>query len=87
MNRHMKEIGERIRSMRVKVPYNYTKAGVRHNELMEKWTRVSTHTVRQSFATNWIMAGLPKRVVIGLTAGGGLTADSRFCSCAAIYAT
>lgn len=75
MNRHLKEIGERVRCMRVKVPHNYTKGGVRHNEMTEKWERVSTHTARRSFATNWIMMGLPKKVVMDV---GGWKSESAF---------
>ena len=37
------------------------------NETFKKYERVSTHTARRSFITNMINAGVPNKVIMGIT--------------------
>ena len=37
------------------------------NETFKKYERVSTHTARRSFITNMLNAGVPNKVIMGIT--------------------
>ena len=37
------------------------------NQTLKKYERISTHTARRSFITNMINAGVPNKVIMGIT--------------------
>lgn len=67
MNDYLKEIGQMVPSLKAKVMIGRTVAGVRREVAHPKWEKVSTHTMRRSFASNLYRKGIPARTIMAIT--------------------
>jgi hypothetical protein len=57
MNDSLKEIGQKVESLKVPDTKFFTKEGKRQQRKYEKWELMTSHTARRSFATNEYLAG------------------------------
>lgn len=66
MNEYIKDV-VKAAGITYKVEVTITKAGMRVSKFVEKYTQVSTHTARRSFATNAYLAGVPTIDIMRIT--------------------
>lgn len=66
MNRTLKELGETV-GLTEPVLETTFKDGKRMQQQVPKYTRISTHTARRSFASNAFLAGVPPRYIMQMT--------------------
>ena len=66
INRCLKIIG-RLAGITEKFSKTTTRRGKRVSKSYFEWELITVHTARRSFATNMVLAGLPRDVVMGLT--------------------
>ena len=66
INRCLKIIG-RLAGLTEKFSKTTTRRGKRVSKSYFEWELITVHTARRSFATNMVLAGLPRDVVMGLT--------------------
>lgn len=67
MNNYLKEIGKLMDSMKKTETKTITKGGVKVISNIEKWSLLTTHTARRSFATNEYKAGTPSITIMAIT--------------------
>ncbi|MET6998706.1 site-specific integrase [Chitinophaga defluvii] len=67
MNDYLKDIGELIPALKSPVTITYTKGGKEVTKIYPKWSMISTHTARRSFATNEYLAGTPVITIMAIT--------------------
>ncbi|HVI43497.1 MAG TPA: site-specific integrase [Chitinophaga sp.] len=67
MNDYLKDIGKKVKELHVSITISYTKGGERKTETQPKFTLISTHTARRSFATNEYLAGTPVVTIMAIT--------------------
>ncbi|MBE9584010.1 site-specific integrase [Mucilaginibacter sp. JRF] len=66
-NKYLKELLKLVDSMHAEVTISYTKGGIRLEQDVPKWSMVSTHTARRSFATNKYLEGVPSKTIMAIT--------------------
>jgi len=66
MNEYLKEIGKKA-NLTEKVEVSLTKGGQRVSRFVEKYSIISTHTARRSFATNAYLAGVGTLDIMRIT--------------------
>ena len=66
-NKGLKELCKLIDCLQTEVIISYTKGGKRLDESRPKWSLVSTHTARRSFATNKYLEGVPTKTIMAIT--------------------
>jgi integrase len=74
-NAYLKEIGQKMKSLQVKVSKTLTKGGMEITQNLEKWNMLSTHTSRRSFATNEYLEGTEMEMIKAIT---GHTTEKSF---------
>lgn len=74
-NAYLKEIGQKIELLKVKVSKTLTKGGLGVTQNLEKWNMLSTHTARRSFATNEYLQGTEMEMIKAIT---GHTTEKSF---------
>lgn len=74
MNDYLKELGQLV-GLTGKIMVTGNKAGKRTDDVVEKWTKLTTHVARRSFATNFYMEGTP---IIDLMQITGHTTERQF---------
>jgi integrase len=74
LNIHMKQICKEA-GFTEQCMFTITRGGVKRVEYYEKWEMISPHTLRRSFATNAVKAGIPDRKVMLFT---GHTTETSF---------
>ncbi len=67
MNQYLKELGERLDILHVKVQTSITKGGKLVTTTKQKYQLLTTHTARRSFATNLFLDGLPPTTIMKIT--------------------
>lgn len=66
-NSYIKDVCKKIKDFDEVVNITSTKGGQKVTETCTKWSLVSTHTARRSFATNQYLAGLPSLTIMAIT--------------------
>jgi len=66
-NEYLKELGQLVEPLKSTITLTYTKGGSKVTKTLEKWTLLSTHTARRSFATNEYLAGTPVLSIMAIT--------------------
>lgn len=74
-NAYLKEIGQKMKLLNVKVSKTLTKGGMKMTQNLEKWNMLSTHTARRSFATNEYLQGTEMEMIKAIT---GHTTEKSF---------
>ena len=74
-NEYLKEIGQKIPSLKTTFVKSMTKEGIRQKTIYQKWEMITSHTARRSFATNEYLAGTPTLTIMAIT---GHRTESRF---------
>lgn len=77
INEYLKEIGQKIPSLKSKIQIKQTFGGKELTREFEKWEKLTTHTARRSFATNEYKKGTPSRMIRAIT---GHTTEKSFAS-------
>ena len=67
MNLYLKEIGAKIPSLKKIERASITKGGNLITRDEEKWKKLTTHTARRSFASNWYKRGVPSITIMAIT--------------------
>lgn len=75
MNDYLKEVAEKVPSLKKEVKIKITKGGKAVVMMQRKCDLVSSHTARRSFATNAYMREIPPFVIMGIT---GHTTEKSF---------
>jgi len=66
-NGYIKEAAAMVPELQVKTMEGRTTGGVRREVAKCKWERVTTHTARRSFASNFYRDGTPARTIMAIT--------------------
>ncbi|HQZ43693.1 MAG TPA: tyrosine-type recombinase/integrase, partial [Flavobacteriales bacterium] len=66
-NGYIKEAAAMVPELQVKTMEGRTTGGVRREVAKYKWERVTTHTARRSFASNFYRDGTPARTIMAIT--------------------
>jgi integrase len=66
-NDYIKEAAGQVEELKKGIIYNTTIEGVRKSIIMPKYDLITNHTSRRSFATNAILQGYSRDVVMSLT--------------------
>lgn len=74
INLHIKELCKRA-GITDRLQWSDTKGGQRNETTVEKWEKVSTHTGRRSFATNFYLLEVPRVAIMAIT---GHTSEKQF---------
>lgn len=67
MNQYIKDFAKKIPALGALVTVTSTKGGDKKSETFPKWSLISTHTARRSFATNEYLAGTPVVTIMAIT--------------------
>jgi integrase len=67
MNQYIKDFAKKIPALEALVTVTSTKGGDKKSETFPKWSLISTHTARRSFATNEYLAGTPVVTIMAIT--------------------
>ncbi|MET7001072.1 site-specific integrase [Chitinophaga defluvii] len=67
MNEYLKEIGKLVSAFTTLITITYTKGGNKIIQTYPKWSLISTHTARRSFATNEYLASTPVITIMAIT--------------------
>jgi integrase len=65
-NEYIKEVGK-LAGLTTLVYHNEVRAGTAHPYNFQKWQGLTSHVARRSFATNMVIEGMPRTVVMELT--------------------
>lgn len=74
-NDYLKEAAALVPALQVQTMEGRTKAGIRREVARPKWERITTHTARRSFASNFYRSGTPARTIMAIT---GHTTEQAF---------
>ncbi len=66
-NEYLKEVGKMVPELEVSITSSYTQAGQKKTIISSKWSLITTHTARRSFATNEYLAGTPAVTIMAIT--------------------
>lgn len=67
MNDYLKDVAQKVESLKAKDSKSITKAGKKVTTTFEKWQLVTTHTARRTFATLQYLAGVPSITIMAIT--------------------
>jgi len=66
-NEYLKEVGQRVESLKKTESKTITKGGTKVVRNVEKWELLTTHTARRTFSTNEFLAGTPSITIMAIT--------------------
>jgi integrase len=66
-NEYLKEIGKKNKCLQNTTSKTITKGGQNIARTLQKWERLTTHTARRSFATNYYQDGIPTITIMAIT--------------------
>lgn len=76
-NDYVKVIGKRAGLIKL-VHHTETRAGREHDYSFQKWEKLTSHTARRSFATNSVLAGISRTVIMQITGHRTESAFNRY---------